>query len=386
VFRSRLTSLDGLERVTPEVGYTLGASGLTINGLNQPFVALSDAADHGDDVLARMTVRHEVSDNYHLSSVGLVFGVTADGKGNVLVIPKANVWSGHSQPKPRLRKLALNAVDANNPSAINTGWNLESRMWPLVEAAGEAQALTADAGASYPTDSSYTVPVATDTDIAVRVAGRFCFVYTKQRVMSPTQIAQYATWTLRTVAALDAVRKRYGAVTRMGLAVGTDVYAAKTAFEGAFYGDSELQLTDATKASLGTEGGVHAPRAGAYQTPVTGTITELEGRAAARRSRPSCASGRKFASARATTITSARSRRLTATRCCTALSSGGQRGARSTGACTSARRSFTIGRRARTNNAPSAATRCWWTLTRSSDIWRWAATPLLCQPTTPRSR
>ncbi len=245
--RTLLTTLNGLQRMTPERGYELRSDGLRVTGLNEPFVALADIPVHGGDFLARMTARFAVTDSYHLSSVGVVLAA-ADGRGNVIFVPKTHSWSGHTQAKPRLRTLALGAIDPNDPDALNTGWTLEERMCPLVEEAGETTAITDAVTATYRTDTSYQIPVATDTDIAVRVAGRYACVFTKPRVMTPASIAENATWTLRTRVEFDGTaRKTHAPVSRVGLIACTDVFASRTAFDQAEYGDMELGLTSAAE-------------------------------------------------------------------------------------------------------------------------------------------
>lgn len=263
--RTTLTSLAGLERKTPERGYSLLTTGLKYEGLNEPLIALADIADHGDDFLAKATVTLNGTDAYHLSTVGVAFGVDSAGRGNVLAVAKASSWTGHTQPKSRLRKLALGTVDPDDPTAEGTGWTLEAGMNPLIEAAGEATAITSAVTATYPTDSDTALTAGVETDIAVRVFGRFAYVYTKPRVMTPAAIAQNAGWTLKTKVTFDATaRKRWGTATRLGLVASTDVFASETAFNQAEYGDMELSLTDAGETS-------------SFTTEISDATTNLEG-------------------------------------------------------------------------------------------------------------
>ena len=169
-----LDSLAGLSMLTPEdQGYTLTPDGLVLDEYNTPVVALANVADHGGHLLTRATVNFGVADNYHVGALGIVFGTDDTGTGNVLIVPKANNWTSHTWPKPRLRRWALTPIDLDDPDAPHTQWDFEANGTALAEAISNADERTAAVTATYPTDTAYTVPVGADTDIAFRVFGRF---------------------------------------------------------------------------------------------------------------------------------------------------------------------------------------------------------------------
>ncbi|HQW34693.1 MAG: hypothetical protein WAU96_07440 [Anaerolineae bacterium] len=260
-WRSDLKTEAGLTRKTPDRAWGIAeGGGLTHDGLNDPFIAYLDAYA-GDDFLTEFTVRADCNDEFHRGNVGVVFGAvdSADGKsasGNILVIPKTSAWTGHTMTRPRLRKFKLGA----------NGWDTEERMAPLVEAAGETTAITEDAGAAYPVDAEYAIPAGVDTEIAVRLFGEFIYVFAKRRDDAPDGCAANAKYTLVTRARFSRITRRlHGKRPACGIALSNDVFASKTAFAGAFFKDIELQLTDAQIA--------HGSRAGAYSTPITGTVT-----------------------------------------------------------------------------------------------------------------
>lgn len=263
-WRSDLKDETGLTRKTPDRAWGIAeGGGLTHDGLNDPYVAHLDAYA-GDDFLTEFTVRADCDDEFHRGHVGVVFGAvdSADGKtanGNILVIPKISGWTGHTMTRPRLRKFKLGA----------NGWDIEERMAPLVEAVGETTAITEDAGAAYPTDNDFSIPAGVDTEIAVRLFGEFICVFAKRRDASFDGCAANAKYALVTRARFSRLTRRaHGKRALCGIALSNDVFASKTAFAGAFYKDIEVQLTDAQQK--------HGARAGAYLTPITGTVEEVE--------------------------------------------------------------------------------------------------------------
>jgi hypothetical protein len=272
-----LTSLNDLTLMSPEdSGFVNTSVGLKYTGLNEPFFAYAECAENGN-VLMKATVSTSVTDNYHLSSIGFVFGADESGGGNVALVPKANGWTGHTQPKPRVRRLSLNPIDPSQPDLPNKGFNFTSRVNALWENNDSSRIRTDTASGTYRTEPSFSMAAATTYDIAARVSGRRVQIFSKPRVTSPTTWAANANYTLQSEFMFGNTAKRTQAgKDNCGLALSTDVFVDTDTFAQAVHEDIDQQLTDADEISAFTSnvGSGQAPNtAGPYYDNIVNAAT-----------------------------------------------------------------------------------------------------------------
>ena len=250
---AELALLSGMVQKTPErdAGAVItqlardAVNGITFGGLNDPAVLYfnRDAPESGDG-LVMATVAFAVSNDYHLSSLGMLIGAAEDGTSNILLVPKGNSWSGHTQTKARLRTLALPAVDPAEPDAANTGWNLTPRVNALWEGVGADVRTAAAAGGSYRTDTAPAMVAGTTYDLVWRVCGKRVQLAMKTHDLTPANCANNAAYTIVSEFSFDeAVRKLPAGIHRSGLVMNTDVFVNTDAFSGAVADDVEAQLT-----------------------------------------------------------------------------------------------------------------------------------------------
>jgi hypothetical protein len=272
-FVSTLTTPDGLIIKTPDgQGYTFISTGLKINGLNDPFIAYLDAHYDGDGLM-KLQVTPTVANDYHLSSVGGLVGAADDGTGTAYLVPKANAWTDHTQTVARLRSLALPAANQDDPSALDSGFNLATRVNNLWESAG-GTARTAAVTATYATDSAPAIVAATKYDIAIRTMGKRAQVFVKAHDLAAATCAAAAGYTLRSQANFSwQLQKMPEGKAYTGIAAGTDVFVDTSAFAHAMYDDVELALTSAEDYLGGAESDYVAGSAAAYTTQIAGTYT-----------------------------------------------------------------------------------------------------------------
>ena len=246
--QSQMTGPDGLiVKTARDRGYTFSSGGkLTYTGLNDPLIAYVDA-DHTDSSLTKALVRFSVSNDYHLSSFGVLVGSADDGTGHVVLIPKAHSWPGYTRPGPKIRRLALPAIDPNDPDKADAGFNLKARtnsIW--VQSGNGALRTSAVVGGQERTAAAWQAAVGSDYDIAVRTAGRRVQVYTKVNNYTPGGTSANAGWTLQYEYLFDwrdrmrPTKRAYG-----GIVLCTDVFVNTDAFAQAVHDDIEVQLTDA---------------------------------------------------------------------------------------------------------------------------------------------
>lgn len=257
-FSDLLTTPDAWDVKTPDtderdVKHTT-TQGLVYEGLNDP-IFMHAVARASQDGQFGATVRFNVTNGAHLSSLGFVFGASDEGQANVMLLPKSNTWTGHVQNKARVRRLNLPPIDQNDPDKIDTGYNLRSRMNALWEPAGGTQVrTTALAGGAYRADNAFPYTPGTDTDVRVRVQGRRVQIWAKTRSMTPASCASNAAFQLLGELVWgDADKKTHSATPRVGLTVCTDVWGDSTAFAAGAYDDLEQSLTYAANSAAPTD-------------------------------------------------------------------------------------------------------------------------------------
>lgn len=247
VVEEALASLSGLMVKTPEVDVSANSQdGILYTGLNDPMIAYVDA-DQSGDALMRATVTFTVSDNYHVGSLGFVFGAADDGTGNVLLVPKTNTWTTYgTATSPKVRKLSLNAVSPGDPNAANTGWNFSPRvnaMW-VTNTAGNIR--TATVNGTYRTALGFNIGAGTTYDLVARIAGRRVQLFAKAKVNTAAGWSNGAAWALQTEFLFDyQSRKSQSGKDYCGLTLSNDVFVDTTAFAQAVHDDIDTSITDA---------------------------------------------------------------------------------------------------------------------------------------------
>lgn len=231
-------------------------AGWLYTGANDPVVAYAEAGENGN-VLMKTRVNCGTLDasgtNYHLSSIGFLFGVTEDGQGNIVLIPKGNGWSlsGVTQDKPRVRALSLVPVDADDPDALDTGWNFKPGVNALWASNNPSTVRTvAPTAGTYRTAITTSLTADVTYDVAVRLNGKRLAVYWKPVNTTETAAnwSNAAGFTLRSEYHFDSLTKRSQAGRDWcGLALNTDVPASVDWFRQGQYGDLAVQLTDTSE-------------------------------------------------------------------------------------------------------------------------------------------
>lgn len=251
-FGSALASLDDLDVMTPIRGEE-GAEevrgtgeGLKYSGLNNPFVAFAGEAEDSGDVIMAATVKFTGANTCALSSIGFVFGADREGAGNVMLLPKANAWTGYTETRPRVRALSLKAVDPDQPQKDDTGWNMGERINALWEALTPGAIRTAAVTGTYTVEPSWTAAADTEYDVVLRVFGRRVQLYAKPRVTAKATMAANSAYTLISEFQFDdrAQRSQTGRDS-VGIAISTDVAGSTEWFQQAQYGDIRAQLSAA---------------------------------------------------------------------------------------------------------------------------------------------
>ena len=227
------------------------ANGLVYEGLNDPIIAHA-ITRAGVDGLFSATVRFNVTDAAHLSSLGFIFGAGDDGNGNVMLVPKTNTWTGHQQIKGRIRRMNLPAIDPDKPDKEDTGYNLLTRKWGVWEVAGTGTLMTAAlSGGTLRTDNILAYTPGTDMDVRVRISGRRVQLFIRGRNLAPASAAASAHFGLFSEFIFgDADWRSYSDAPRVGLALCTDVPGSTAWTAWCKYGDIGAQLTDASTLPL----------------------------------------------------------------------------------------------------------------------------------------
>ena len=221
------------------------STGMIYLGLNEPFIALADEYDHGDG-LTHLVAQADVSDNYHLSTIGVLIGASDNGEGNLFVVPKDGVWGDDYLTGPQMRTLALNDIDPLDPEKADTGWNMTARTNSLVKAANAGDRRTAAASGAYLTQTAWAMAPGTLYGLLVRTAGRRAQMFTRTWNLAPASCAANAGYTLRAEFVFGyQARKSYSDTPRSGLALGTDAPGSTAWFDQGQYGDVGAQLTSA---------------------------------------------------------------------------------------------------------------------------------------------
>lgn len=242
-----LTKDDDLARKTEDRNLKFGANGLAYEGLNDPFIALSEAAENGD-VLIKTTVSMDGDDAYHLSSLGFIFGATEAGAGNVALVPKVNSWNEGGAGvvnAPAVRRLNLTPIDTSDPDKENTGYKMTEGLNHLWRGPVSNGVRTAALSLSGRTTGAYSVPVTVYTDLAFRLSGRRVQVYARQHPIA----ANWGTNAPYTLVAeylfTDTAKRSQAGRDYCGLALSTDVWADTDALADTAYDTVEQSLTDA---------------------------------------------------------------------------------------------------------------------------------------------
>jgi hypothetical protein len=277
VFSTDCTDIEAFSVKTPihgdkgdeDITASPGA-GLLYRGLNSPFMAfVSDAEDSGD-MFAAFTVRFNGTDTNHQSSIGVIFGASEDGDGRVFLLPKAGSWGGYFQDRPKMRHLALPAVDEDDPDKDDTGWNLSRRVNNLWAAVLSGNIRTTAATGTYSVNQAFTCAANTDYDIVVRIAGRRAQMWAKARNYTPAQTANNAAYTMVSEFLFDYQAKRSQAGRdNIGLAISTDVAGSVDWFASAKFSDLKPNLTEAVQPGASAFARVLATGAAATTPPYT---------------------------------------------------------------------------------------------------------------------
>jgi hypothetical protein len=209
--------------------------------LNDPFVATTSTQD-GRDGLSKMTMRFTNEDSCSLTSAAMLFGADTNGNENAVLIPLANKWSGHIQALPKV--MTVNAGNlSRDPHA--------TAMWETINADTIASLFhvpNATAGSEeyyyYPSSATATSPNV-DYQYTTRVSGRRVQLYRK--IVDHTLNMADNAWTMPVMEYRfnETARQKFATDTYWGYGCGTDVPASAEWFRQAYYGDMELQLTDA---------------------------------------------------------------------------------------------------------------------------------------------
>jgi phage protein D len=250
---ANLTDDAGLIIKTPEdAGYTFSSGDrLRHDGLNTPFIAYADATA-SDVTLQKAVVKMPVSDNAHQSSIGFLVGAGDDGGGNLMLLGKTNTWATYGKTQPAMRYMALPSVDSTDPNADNTGFNLTARKNTWWTNAGNGDIRTvASPGGTYRTQSTYSIPVDTLTDVALRTSGRRVQLWAKTHATTAATFADNAAWSLKAEYLFDyqSIMRRPLAKSYAGLTLATDVWGDTTAFVDGAYDDFEQTITYATNSA-----------------------------------------------------------------------------------------------------------------------------------------
>lgn len=230
-------------------GWKKSPTSILYNDVNSPAMWLLDAAQQDGEI--QLIARTDGGSGPHLSMVGILLNVNeATDKnitGHLLLIPKTNTWTGHTQATCQMRTLALPAIDQADQEKDNTGWKLTSRRNVLWAKEGDADLRTTAAPGTVTVANAYTIPTAADQVIVVRLSGRAVQVYAKALDLTPDGAANNAAFSLiyEYLYTEDEIIRKPGKV-QCGLALCTDVYSDTTAFQQAEYGDVEVGLSHAT--------------------------------------------------------------------------------------------------------------------------------------------
>ncbi len=222
------------------------ANGLQSKALNNPLFAYADVADAPDMMLAATVTMPDTGAACALRSVAFLLDVADDGTGTAIIIPSASSWNA-GKTKPRLAKLNLRPVDAT----LNTGgFNFDKRyqgLWYSINAGSDAylQALS-ELPSHYVSEPGFTHAAGAIRDYKVRRSGGRVQLYSKVHDYSVATCSTNAIYTLISeyLFSDDAALAPF-ARCRPGLAVNTDAWALKTAFDHAAYGDQEIGLSSA---------------------------------------------------------------------------------------------------------------------------------------------
>jgi hypothetical protein len=240
--------LAGLIQKTAEMNSArlgFNSTGMVYRGLNEPWIALADEYDHGDG-LTHLVTKADVSDAYHLSTIGVLIGASDEGRGNVFVLPKDGTWGDDVLTGPQMRVLSLNSIDPLDPNKDDTGWNMTPRANGLVKAVDTGNVRSVAATGSYLTSSSFAMTPGTKYGVAVRTAGRRAQLWTRAWNLAPASCAANAGYTLRSEFVFGyQARKSHSDTPRSGVAISTDVWGDSSALSASSYEDFEQTLTHA---------------------------------------------------------------------------------------------------------------------------------------------
>lgn len=251
-FSSDLTDIEDIDVLTPIQGdegeeeVRATTDGLKFSGLNNPMFAFLGEAEDSGDVFMSCTVKFTGANTCALSSIGFIFGAHEDGTGNVMLVPKANAWTGHVQTKPAVRAISLNAIDPDQPRKEDTGWNFAERVNGLWEALTGTHVRTESITGTYVTNPAWTAAADTTYDLAFRVFGCRVQLFAKARDVAASTIAANAAYTLVSEFLFDyRARRSQPGRDSIGLALSTDVAGSTDWFAQGDAGDIRTQLTSA---------------------------------------------------------------------------------------------------------------------------------------------
>lgn len=226
--------------------------GWLYNGANDPLVAYAEGAENGNilmKVRARATMADALGTNYHLSTLGFLFGMNEAGEGNIAMIPKGNGWTLASvtQDRPKVRKLKLNALDPDDPEKLDTGWIFkagENTLWQSNHA--DYVRTEAVTGGAYRNTLATSLTADVTYDVAMRVSGRRVQTFWKPVNISETAAnwSDAAGYTLRSEYLFDNRTKRSQAGRDWcGVALSTDVPSSTEWWRAGQYGDIVTRMT-----------------------------------------------------------------------------------------------------------------------------------------------
>lgn len=273
-----------VKRMTPDRGLTYFSDNLIhYTGLNEPFIALSETDESGD-VMIKTRVSLNGSDAYCVQSVGFAFGMSESGVGNLLMVPRQNVFSGggHIQTKPTMLKLNLAPVDPADPEKEGTGWLFKKRQAPLWVSATTVPAISTTLSGTWRVHASFAMTANKTYDLVFILKGRRAQLYAKEYVDDPAIVSPGAVYTLMAEFLFDSTQRRSQTGKDFaGLVFCTDTYVDVDTFNGAVEKDIETGITNAREitsalASYDDWGFVDC---GTTKTAIAGTTTLFDPKA-----------------------------------------------------------------------------------------------------------
>lgn len=262
VIADPLQTLDNLNVKTPIFGDDTTddvlptKTGLVFRGLNSPMLAFAGEADDNGDVFMELNnvVFTGTDTGSCLASIGFIFGATENGKGNVMLAPKASSWTFTGQPTavtaPAVRTLSLVAVDENDPNKEGTGWNFAEGRNGLWRALQSGDLRSAATPGSYTVNPAFAFSANTPYDVVFRLSGRRAQLMARVRDYDPADAANNAGYTLVCEFLFDFQAQRAQAGRdSIGIAAAIDVPESPTWFTQGSVGDLNTQLTDARNTS-----------------------------------------------------------------------------------------------------------------------------------------